>query len=67
MKNDSKYGKIYVLGEIMYKNYIKPLLDFVIALILFIILLPVMLITMIVTIIDLGFPVYNRLRKREGK
>lgn len=51
----------------MYKNYIKPLLDFIIALILFIILLPVMLITMIVTIIDLGFPVYNRLRKREGK
>jgi len=51
----------------MYKNYIKPLLDFVIALILFIILLPVMLITIIVTIVDLGFPVYNRLRKREGK
>ena len=51
----------------MYKNYIKPLLDFIIALILFIILLPVMLITIIITIIDLGFPVYNRLRKREGK
>lgn len=51
----------------MYKNYIKPLLDFVIAAILLIILLPVMVITMIVTIVDLGFPVYNRLRKREGK
>ncbi len=51
----------------MYKNYIKPLLDFVIALVLFTVLLPVMLVTMLVTIIDLGFPVYNRLRKREGK
>ena len=51
----------------MYKNYIKPLLDFVIASILFILLFPVMIITMIITIVDLGFPVYNRLRKREGK
>lgn len=51
----------------MYKNYIKPSLDFVIALILFVVLLPIMIITIIVTIIDLGFPVYNRLRKREGK
>lgn len=51
----------------MYKNYIKPLLDFVIALILFVVLLPILIITIIVTIIDLGFPVYNRLRTREGK
>ena len=67
MKNSNIYDKIYLLGEIMYKNYIKPVLDFVIALILFVALLPVMLITIIVTVIDLGFPVYNRLRKREGK
>jgi len=67
LKKRSVYGKIYVLGEIMYKNYIKPSLDFIIALGLLIILLPLMIITIIVTIIDLGFPIYNRLREREGK
>lgn len=51
----------------MYKNFIKPLLDFIVALILFIVLLPVLLITVVITIIDLGFPIYNRLRAREGK
>lgn len=51
----------------MYRNYIKPVLDFVVALVLFIVLLPIMLITIIITTIDLGFPIYNRLRKREGK
>ena len=51
----------------MYKNYIKPLLDFVVSLILLIILFPILIITIIITIIDLGFPIYNRLRKREGK
>ena len=51
----------------MYKNFVKPILDFVIALLLLIILFPVLLITIIITIIDLGFPIYNRLRKREGK
>ena len=54
-------------GENMYKNYIKPLLDFIISLVLFIVLLPLLLITIIVTILDLGFPIYNRLRTREGK
>jgi len=67
LKKRSVYGKMYVLGEIMYKNYIKPSLDFIIALGLLIILLPLMIITIIVTIIDLGFPIYNRLREREGK
>lgn len=51
----------------MYKNFVKPILDFIISLILLVILLPVLLITVIITIIDLGFPIYNRLRKREGK
>lgn len=51
----------------MYRNYIKPILDFVVALVLLIVLLPVMIITIIITVIDLGFPIYNRLRKREGK
>lgn len=51
----------------MYKNFVKPMLDFVISLLLFIILLPVLLITIVITIIDLGFPIHNRLQKREGK
>ena len=51
----------------MYKNIVKPILDFVVALILLIILSPVLVITVIITVIDLGFPIYNRLRKREGK
>ena len=54
-------------GDSMYKNFVKPILDFVIALILFIILLPVMVITVLITVIDLGFPIHNRLQKREGK
>lgn len=51
----------------MYKNFVKPLLDFIVSLILFIVLLPLLLITVIITIMDLGFPIYNRLRAREGK
>lgn len=51
----------------MYKNVIKPTLDFIIALTLLIILSPILLIAIIVTIIDLGFPIYNRQRLREGK
>ena len=51
----------------MYRNFIKPILDFVISLILLLILWPVILITILVTYINLGTPIYNRLRKREGK
>jgi len=51
----------------MYKNFVKPILDFVISLLLLIVLLPILLITIIITIIDLGFPIHNRLQKREGK
>jgi len=51
----------------MYKNFIKPLLDFVISLVLLIILSPVLVITVLITIIDLGFPIHNRLQRREGK
>ena len=51
----------------MYKNFVKPTLDFVLSVILLLILLPILLITIVVTILDLGFPVHNRLQKREGK
>ena len=51
----------------MYKDIVKPVLDFVVAFILLIILSPILVITVIITIIDLGFPIHNRLQKREGK
>ena len=51
----------------MYKNFIKPLLDFVIAVILLVLLFPILVVTVIITVIDLGFPIHNRLQKREGK
>lgn len=51
----------------MYKDIIKPTLDFLIALFLLIVLSPLLLIATIITIIDLGFPIYNRRRLREGK
>lgn len=51
----------------MYKDIVKPIIDFVVALILFIVLFPITILTVIITIIDLGFPIHNRLQKREGK
>ena len=51
----------------MYKKYIKQIIDTVIAMILFIILLPLMILILIITFIDLGLPLHNMLRYREGK
>ena len=51
----------------MYRNFIKPILDFVIALVLLLFLWPFIIITIIITYLDTGLPIYNRLRKREGK
>lgn len=51
----------------MYRNVVKPTLDFIIALILLCILWPVIILVVILTAIDLGTPIYNRLRLREGK
>lgn len=51
----------------MYRNIIKPTLDFVFSLLLIIVLSPLMLIVAIITLIDLGFPLHNLLREREGK
>ena len=51
----------------MYKDIVKPTLDFVISLILLIIFFPLIVITVVITILDLGFPIYNRRRLREGK
>ena len=51
----------------MYKNIVKPTLDFILSLILIILFSPIMLIVMFITMIDLGFPLHNLLREREGK
>lgn len=51
----------------MYRKIVKPTLDFVLALLLIILLLPLMGIVAIVTFIDLGLPLHNLLREREGK
>lgn len=52
---------------IMYRNFIKPLIDFIVALILIIILLPIMIMVLIITYLDLGKPIFNERRLREGK
>lgn len=51
----------------MYRKIFKPLLDFVLSFILILLLWPLMLIVALITYIDLGAPIYNTLRKREGK
>lgn len=51
----------------MYRKIVKPTLDFIFSLLLIIILSPLMLIVAIVTFIDLGLPLHNLLRQREGK
>lgn len=51
----------------MYRKFFKPLLDFILSLILILLLWPIMLIVAIITYIDLGTPIYNTIRKREGK
>ncbi len=50
----------------MYRKYIKRLLDFIISLILFIILFPLILIVGIITLIDLGRPLFNHRKQKEG-
>lgn len=51
----------------MYRKFFKPLLDFILSLILILLLWPLMLVIAIITYIDLGSPIYNTIRKREGK
>ena len=46
--------------------YIKRLLDIILSIILIIITLPLMLITAIILIFNLGFPLFNQRRYREG-
>ena len=51
----------------MYKRYIKRLLDIVVSLILIVILFPIMIIVAILLLVNLGFPLWNERREREGK
>ena len=55
-------------NELIYRIYwyVKRLLDIVLSLILIFVTLPLMLITIITLVIDLGFPIYNQRRYREG-
>ena len=50
----------------MYQKYVKRLLDIILSLILIIILFPLMLIVALILVINLGFPLFNELREREG-
>ena len=50
----------------MYRKYIKRLLDIVFSIILILLVWPLMLIVAIITMIDLGFPLHNEIREREG-
>ena len=50
----------------MYQKCIKRLLDFILSFMLIIILSPLMLVVALIVLIDLGFPLFNELREREG-
>lgn len=50
----------------MYKKYVKRLLDIIFSIILILLLWPLMIIVAIITLIDLGFPLHNEIREREG-
>lgn len=51
----------------VYRKFFKPLLDFILSLILILLLWPLMFVIAIITYVDLGSPIYNTIRKREGK
>lgn len=58
MSNNELKGKIYW--------YVKRLMDIFLAIILIIITLPLMIITGVILVINLGFPLFNQKRYREG-
>ncbi len=51
----------------MYRKYIKRILDFIIATTMFICLFPLILITGIITYLELGFPIFNHRKQKEGQ
>ena len=50
----------------MYKKYIKRLLDIIVSLVLIVITFPIMIIVAISLLINLGMPLWNQKRYREG-
>lgn len=51
----------------MYRKYIKRILDFIISILLFIILLPLIVLVGLLTYIDLGSPILNHRKQKEGQ
>ena len=51
----------------MYRKYIKRVLDLVFGILLFIILLPLTLLTGLLVYIDLGLPIFNHRKQKEGQ
>lgn len=51
----------------MYRKYIKRILDFIIATILLICLFPLIILTGIITYLELGFPIFNHRKQKEGQ
>ena len=51
----------------IYRKYIKRLLDILISIVLIILLFPIIIITAIITYIELGFPLFNHRRQKEGQ
>ena len=54
-------------GVIMYRKYIKRILDILFGTLLFIILSPIIVLVAIITFIDLGFPLFNHRKQKEGQ
>ena len=50
----------------MYRKYFKRIIDFFLALIFIILTFPIMIIVAIITFINLGLPICNEIREREG-
>lgn len=51
----------------MYRRYIKRLLDVIISVILLIVLSPLIILVAIVTYIELGWPIFNHRKEKEGQ
>lgn len=51
----------------MYKKYIKRVLDILIATIAFVLLFPLIILIAIITYIELGSPIFNHRKQKEGK
>ncbi len=51
----------------IYRRYVKRILDIVISFVLIIVLFPIIFLTAIITYIELGLPLFNHRRQKEGQ